>query len=210
MIPWAIKRRTDCDDQGDCAQYCGRVIDRAVQVHGALGVSQDTPLAYAWSLIRTLRLADGPDEVHMEQLRNLSWGNTNEISGQAHRGSGSAQFDEDALFIGCKRPFRTSRVNYRSSIESGQSNPTLVSGETMKVVLHKKPPGAPSKSAYGWKYRVMGIGFDRCAVQLCMASRQEPDWYAILRNEYLRGVLRCDATQQEPAARRAHFKELIR
>ena len=52
----------------------GRVIDRAVQVHGALGVSQDTPLAYAWSLIRTLRLADGPDEVHMEQIAKLELG----------------------------------------------------------------------------------------------------------------------------------------
>lgn len=44
------------------------VIDRAVQAFGAAGVSQDTPLAYLWALIRTLRIADGPDEVHLQQL----------------------------------------------------------------------------------------------------------------------------------------------
>lgn len=44
------------------------VIDRAVQSFGGAGVSQDTPLAYLWSTIRTLRLADGPDEVHLQQV----------------------------------------------------------------------------------------------------------------------------------------------
>ena len=41
-----------------------RVIDRAIQIFGALGVSQDTPLASMYTSQRTLRLADGPDEVH--------------------------------------------------------------------------------------------------------------------------------------------------
>jgi len=41
-----------------------KVIDRAIQIYGALGVSQDTPLAGMWTSTRTLRLADGPDEVH--------------------------------------------------------------------------------------------------------------------------------------------------
>lgn len=41
-----------------------RVIDKAIQMHGATGVSQDTPLAALWTSQRTLRLADGPDEVH--------------------------------------------------------------------------------------------------------------------------------------------------
>ncbi|MCH2080909.1 MAG: acyl-CoA dehydrogenase family protein [Saprospiraceae bacterium] len=45
-----------------------KVIDRAIQVHGGLGVSNDTPLASYWAGARTLRLADGPDEVHMHQL----------------------------------------------------------------------------------------------------------------------------------------------
>ena len=40
------------------------VLDRAIQAHGGAGVSDDFPLAYAWANARTLRLADGPDEVH--------------------------------------------------------------------------------------------------------------------------------------------------
>jgi len=49
------------------------VIDRAIQVHGGAGVSQDFFLARAYAGARTLRLADGPDQVHMMQLgRNLS------------------------------------------------------------------------------------------------------------------------------------------
>lgn len=44
------------------------VIDRAVQSFGAMGVCQDTPLANMWAQIRTLRLADGPDEVHLQQM----------------------------------------------------------------------------------------------------------------------------------------------
>jgi len=45
-----------------------RVLDRAIQAHGAAGVSQDTFLASAWAASRTLRLADGPDEVHVESI----------------------------------------------------------------------------------------------------------------------------------------------
>ena len=41
-----------------------KIIDDAIQAHGGAGVSQDTPLAHSWAGIRTLRLADGPDEVH--------------------------------------------------------------------------------------------------------------------------------------------------
>jgi acyl-CoA dehydrogenase len=48
-----------------------RVIDRAVQAHGGAGVSSDFPLAYAWAHARTLRLADGPDEVHREAVAKL-------------------------------------------------------------------------------------------------------------------------------------------
>jgi len=44
------------------------VLDRAIQIHGGAGVSQDTPLAQQWALLRTLRLADGPDEVHLMSL----------------------------------------------------------------------------------------------------------------------------------------------
>ncbi len=45
-----------------------RVLDRAIQAHGGAGVSQDTFLAAAWANVRTLRLADGPDEVHIESI----------------------------------------------------------------------------------------------------------------------------------------------
>ena len=45
-----------------------RVLDRAIQAHGGAGVSQDTFLAAAWANVRTLRLADGPDEVHIEAI----------------------------------------------------------------------------------------------------------------------------------------------
>jgi alkylation response protein AidB-like acyl-CoA dehydrogenase len=48
-----------------------RVLDRAIQVHGGKGVSSDTWLAFAWSHIRALRLADGPDEVHLETVTRL-------------------------------------------------------------------------------------------------------------------------------------------
>jgi|SRR5579872_5193945 len=48
-----------------------QVLDRAIQAHGAAGVSQDTFLAAAWAHTRTLRLADGPDEVHLEAIAKL-------------------------------------------------------------------------------------------------------------------------------------------
>jgi acyl-CoA dehydrogenase len=48
-----------------------RVLERAIQVHGGMGVSSDTWLAAAWAHIRALRLADGPDEVHLETITRL-------------------------------------------------------------------------------------------------------------------------------------------
>ncbi|MFL9963391.1 acyl-CoA dehydrogenase family protein [Paraburkholderia sediminicola] len=48
-----------------------QVLDWAIQVHGAAGVSDDFPLAYAWANQRTLRLADGPDEVHRNAIARL-------------------------------------------------------------------------------------------------------------------------------------------
>lgn len=44
------------------------VIDRAVQAFGGGGICQDTPLANMWAQIRTLKFADGPDEVHLNQM----------------------------------------------------------------------------------------------------------------------------------------------
>lgn len=48
-----------------------RVIDRAIQAHGAAGVGEDFPLASAWAHARAIRLADGPDEVHREAVAKL-------------------------------------------------------------------------------------------------------------------------------------------
>ena len=48
-----------------------RVIDRAIQVHGGGGVSDDFGLAHGWAMARTLRLADGPDEVHRDAIAKL-------------------------------------------------------------------------------------------------------------------------------------------
>ncbi|MEV7510613.1 acyl-CoA dehydrogenase family protein [Streptomyces sp. NPDC089922] len=50
------------------------ILDRAVQLHGAGGVSQDFPLAELWAAARTLQLADGPDEVHQRSLARRELG----------------------------------------------------------------------------------------------------------------------------------------
>ncbi|MEP6946516.1 MAG: acyl-CoA dehydrogenase family protein [Acidobacteriota bacterium] len=49
-------------------QMALQVIDRAIQIHGGNGVSPDLPLAQFWIYARTLRIADGPDEVHLESI----------------------------------------------------------------------------------------------------------------------------------------------
>ena len=48
-----------------------RVLDRAIQAHGGGGVSDDFPLAQAWAHARTLRIVDGPDEVHLEAIARM-------------------------------------------------------------------------------------------------------------------------------------------
>ncbi len=52
----------------------GKVIDWAMQVHGGGGMSEDFPLAYFYTLVRTLRFADGPDEVHRNAIAKLELG----------------------------------------------------------------------------------------------------------------------------------------
>ena len=44
------------------------VLDRAIQLHGAAGLSQDTPLAALYARLRTMRIVDGPDEVHLRTV----------------------------------------------------------------------------------------------------------------------------------------------
>ncbi|MGI8611974.1 MAG: acyl-CoA dehydrogenase family protein, partial [Sphingomicrobium sp.] len=48
-----------------------KVLDDAIQAHGGAGVSSDFPLASAWASVRTLRLADGPDEVHRRAIARI-------------------------------------------------------------------------------------------------------------------------------------------
>ncbi|MGH3148267.1 MAG: acyl-CoA dehydrogenase family protein, partial [Rubrobacter sp.] len=59
-----------------------RVLDRAIQAFGGAGVSDDTPLAAFWAESRTLRLADGPDEVHRASVAKL------ELKKERHVGVG--------------------------------------------------------------------------------------------------------------------------
>jgi acyl-CoA dehydrogenase len=67
-----------------------RVLDRAIQAHGAAGVSNDFPLASAWAHARTIRLADGPDEVHREAIAKL------ELSKETQAGSREARVSAKA------------------------------------------------------------------------------------------------------------------
>jgi acyl-CoA dehydrogenase len=60
-----------------------RVLDRAIQAHGGAGVSQDTFLASAWANVRTLRLADGPDEVHTESIAKWELGKWSKSKAQS-------------------------------------------------------------------------------------------------------------------------------
>jgi acyl-CoA dehydrogenase len=55
-------------------QMACRVIDWAIQAFGAAGMSQDFPLAYYYTLARTLRFADGPDEVHRNSIAKIELG----------------------------------------------------------------------------------------------------------------------------------------
>jgi acyl-CoA dehydrogenase len=57
-----------------CPRMACTVIDRAIQVHGGGGVSDDFPLAYFYAWARTLRLADGPDEVHLRTVARQELG----------------------------------------------------------------------------------------------------------------------------------------
>ena len=64
-----------------------RVVDRAMQVFGAMGLSPDTPLAQFWSWGRALHLMDGPDEVHLRSVARHEL-----AQARAHMGEGSAWF----------------------------------------------------------------------------------------------------------------------
>src|SRR5947209_6380695 len=81
------------------ANVCMDVLDRAIQVHGALGVSDDTPLALMWRQLRMLRLADGPDEVHkmVIAMRELNrWKAEDAVAAPQPSGDGAAKAAQPA------------------------------------------------------------------------------------------------------------------
>lgn len=61
----------------------GKVVDRAMQVFGAMGLTPDTPLADLWISSRSLRIADGPDEVHLRSIARLELGGSQERRGRS-------------------------------------------------------------------------------------------------------------------------------
>jgi acyl-CoA dehydrogenase len=67
-----------------------RILDRAIQAHGGAGVCQDTFLAGAWANVRTLRIADGPDEVHTESIARWELKKHQLIGSSGHRVVGSS------------------------------------------------------------------------------------------------------------------------
>ena len=83
----ATRRRTSIDSEGNKAarhliaaakvavpRTVAGVIDRAIQVHGGAGVSDDTPLAAMWGWHRAMRIFDGPDDVHLASLARAELG----------------------------------------------------------------------------------------------------------------------------------------
>lgn len=52
-------------------QMACRVIDRCLQIHGGMGVCEDTPIAAYYAGARSLRIADGPDEVHLTRVARM-------------------------------------------------------------------------------------------------------------------------------------------
>ena len=71
-----------------------KVIDRAIQVHGAAGVTQFFPLAHMYAHMRTLRIADGPDEVHKMTIARRELRSHDPDFGAAATGNGAAQVAE--------------------------------------------------------------------------------------------------------------------
>ncbi len=63
-----------------------KIVDRAIQVHGGGGVSDDFPLAEMWARQRTLRLADGPDEVHKRTIAKRELDRVREMVASARLG----------------------------------------------------------------------------------------------------------------------------
>jgi acyl-CoA dehydrogenase len=75
------------------------VLDRAIQVHGALGMSDDTPLAGMWRFSRMLKVADGPDEVHKMVIARRELNRAAKRAQQDESGDGISQAAEPARAV---------------------------------------------------------------------------------------------------------------
>ena len=142
------------------------VIDRAMQVHGAAGLGQDFPLAFAWAGARALRLADGPDEVHLESIAKQELA---EQVGPAKKMAAAAADSANTTATGMVRDMRTAQkldvaalATYLTGrvdgidgslrvlqFDGGQSNPTyLLQTDHGRWVLRKKPTGTLLPTAH--------------------------------------------------------------
>jgi len=79
------------------------VIDRAIQAHGAAGVCQDFPLARMWAHMRTIRIADGPDEVHLNQLGRAEIKRVKELLVYPYQEMAIDRMANQCLFTGGRR-----------------------------------------------------------------------------------------------------------
>ena len=105
-----------------------RVLDRAIQAHGGAGVSQDFPLAAAWANSRTLRLADGPDEVHREAIAKyracqMNLAELARIGGTRNRRHGLAGDHAGTHQPICRRNGRPSVDSHRPTARASGSLP---------------------------------------------------------------------------------------
>jgi acyl-CoA dehydrogenase len=78
-----------------------RIVDRAMQVFGAMGLSPDTPLSYLWTWGRAMRFLDGPDEVHLNVVSRAEL-----KKAKAHIGANAAYFVAPDLSAAPIRPVR--------------------------------------------------------------------------------------------------------
>ena len=152
-----------------------QVIDWAIQAHGGGGVTEDFPLAYFYKIARTLRIVDGPDEVHRFQLGRHGAGEVQAGAGARRRGRRSSmsaampelvpvldrhRFDEAALarhLRAASAGLRRRRSRSGSSRAASPTRPSTSRTAAGDYVLRKKPPGKllPRAHAVEREYRII-------------------------------------------------------
>ena len=125
------------------------VLDRAIQIHGSLGMTDDTPLAALWRFSRMLRLADGPDEVHKMVLARREL----QPLGEARRGGGERRAHLQARPPGDLSPGRASPGYFFVPITSAAPKVAVAPSP----VLHSGPRiPACRRSESVWLFAVAG------------------------------------------------------